>query len=314
MDYRKFLGKTESLVLPYLGGPSVFAEARRLRLKHEVPPGWWRFDVKGRDATAAEPAEAPDLSRFDQVRGHFCRGFLFAAGQRAERVELLPVEELAAFAPIRARRWPSGELLFEGAEFETEAEEAARRALEERRSLAEQKGIPASLRAAFGFAVFAECSRRLGIGVSPGEVRAELANAAEHGAPAAEQVLRRLDAARRLDVLRGEARGQAVAEAARRHWRRYDPSDPESVQEQASQILAAAGATLSTTRRLDARQLEVRFRFMGERFISIVDVTTFQVLDAGICLSGSDRMVTLDSLPSVIKEAIDTDQLNITRR
>jgi hypothetical protein len=38
------------------------------------------------------------------------------------------------------------------------------------------------------------------------------------------------------------------------------------------------------------------------------------VLDAGICLSGSDRMVTLDSLPSVIKEAIDTDQLNITRR
>lgn len=313
MDYRKFLGQKASLVLPYLGGPSVFAESRRLRVTHQVPPGWWRFDVKGRDATAAEPADAPDLSRLDLVRGHFCRGFVFAAARRAERVELLPVEELPLFAQIRARRWPNGELVFEATDFETEVEEAARRALEERRTLADQKGISSSLRAAFGFAVFAESSRRLGIGVSPGQVRAELANAAERGAPAADQVLRQLEAARRLEALRIEARGQAVAEIARRHWRRYDPADPESVQEQAAQALAAAGATLSAARRLDARMLEVTFRFMGERFISIVDVTTFQVIDAGICLSGSDRLVTLDSLPSVIREAIDTDQLNITR-
>ena len=60
--------------------------------------------------------------------------------------------------------------------------------------------------------------------------------------------------------------------------------------------------------------LEVTYRFMGERFISVVDEVSLQVIDAGICLSGSDREVTLESLPSVIREGFDTAQLNITRR
>ncbi len=53
---------------------------------------------------------------------------------------------------------------------------------------------------------------------------------------------------------------------------------------------------------------------MGERFITVVNEESLQVMDAGICLSGSDRMVTLESLPSVIREGYETDQLNITRR
>ena len=35
MDYRKFLSKTETVVLPYLGGPRVDAETRRLRVQTE---------------------------------------------------------------------------------------------------------------------------------------------------------------------------------------------------------------------------------------------------------------------------------------
>ena len=60
--------------------------------------------------------------------------------------------------------------------------------------------------------------------------------------------------------------------------------------------------------------LEVTYRFLGERFISIIDEHSLQVIDAGICLSGSDRMVTLESLPSVIREGYENGELNITRR
>ena len=53
--------------------------------------------------------------------------------------------------------------------------------------------------------------------------------------------------------------------------------------------------------------LEVAFEFMGERFISVVDAITLHVYDSGVCLAGADELVTLDSLPGVIREAIEAD-------
>lgn len=84
--------------------------------------------------------------------------------------------------------------------------------------------------------------------------------------------------------------------------------------ERAEDVLEAAGARPSATRLLDNSRLEVQFRFMNQRFITVVDPLSLQVIDAGICLAGSDRMVTLDSLPSVIREAVATHRLVITRR
>jgi hypothetical protein len=45
----------------------------------------------------------------------------------------------------------------------------------------------------------------------------------------------------------------------------------------------------------------------------LLDAQTLQVLDAGICLAGEDRLVTFESLFSVIREAIETDVLVVTR-
>jgi hypothetical protein len=338
MDYRKFLGKVESAVLPYLGGDTVEAPSRRLRVTPPPAPGWWRFEVQGRTATAREPAEPEGLEALPLVRGHLWGTRLVREGAVAEPLSLLPEEEPPRFSPLRARRWHDGTLLFESLEFEGEAEGAVRLALEEGGTLAEVKGVPASLRAAFGYAVLEAASRALGIRFSAAEVRGQVLAVAEAGRSAAESRLRALASEREAHVRALEARRQALeaasqAEAVAAEVRRLRESSearmraelerlrsqPWPRQRQAEgaarveQALESAGARLHDTRRLGGGRLEVTFSFMGERFLSIVDMGTLQVVDAGICLAGADREVTLESLPSVIREAIEDDVLVITR-
>ncbi len=316
MDYRKFLGKVESAVLPYFGGASVDAPSRRLRVSTPPAPGWWRFDVQGRTATAREPAGPEGLDGLPLVRGHLWGTRLVREGAVAEPVQLLPEEEPPRFSPVRARRWHDGSLVFEEVEFEGEAEGTARLMLEEGRTLAEVKAVPASLRAAFGYAVLEGASRALGIRFSPVEVRGQVLSVSEGGRPAAEARLRALATEREAHVRELDARQRAQALEAELARLR---STPRHLERQAQGVvrveraLEATGARLLDTRRLGSERLEVTFGFMGERFISIVDASTLQVVDAGICLAGADREVTLESLPSVIREAIEDDVLVITR-
>ncbi|WP_163996047.1 hypothetical protein [Pyxidicoccus caerfyrddinensis] len=370
MDYRKFLGKVESAVLPYLGGGTVDAPSRRLRVATPVRPGWWRFEVQGRVATAREPAGPEGLDGLPRVRGHVWGSRLVREGAVAEPLELMPEEEPPRLALVSARRWHDGSLLFDGLEFEGEAEDAARRALEEGQSLAGAKGVSAALRAAFGYALLEGASRALAIRFAPAEVRARVLDVAEGGREKAEACLRHLVAereahlraravreartqeereaarvreyaaglvseaqrraaagsaypadtmseAQRRVLERGAAAGRAhaaqvVAEAVSRvhHGRRGAREDGA---ERAERALLSAGARLRDVRRLGGNRLEVTYAFMGERFISIVDAASLQVVDAGVCLAGADSEVTLESLPSVIREAIDTGVLVITR-
>jgi hypothetical protein len=89
----------------------------------------------------------------------------------------------------------------------------------------------------------------------------------------------------------------------------------DDAEARAESALDKAGADLESTRRTGPQQLEVVFAFMGERFVSIVDQDTLRVLDSGICLGHppADELVTLDSLPGVIREAIETHRLVILR-
>ncbi|KFA92829.1 hypothetical protein [Archangium violaceum] len=304
MDYRKFLGKVESAVLPYFGGASVDAPSRRLRVSTPPAPGWWRFEVQGRTATAREPAGPEGLDGLPLVRGHLWGTRLVREGAVAEPVNLLPEEEPPRFSPVRARRWHDGSLVFEEVEFEGEAEGTARLMLEEGRTLAEVKAVPASLRAAFGYAVLEGASRALGIRFSPVEVRGQVLSVSEGGRPEAETRLRALASEREAHVRAVEARLRARP----RHLERQSHGATR-----VERVLESAGARLLDTRRMGSERLEVTFGFMGERFISIVEADTLQVVDAGICLAGADRNVNLESLPSVIREAIEHDVLVITR-
>jgi hypothetical protein len=328
VDYRKFLGKEEERVLPYLGGAFLHAADRRLRLATEpAAPGWYRFRIKGREATPLGPADPEALEALPSVRGHLVGERLVREGSIAERLHFLPEEEPPRFTPCRARRWHSGELLFEMLDFESEAEEAARRALEEDASLAQIKGVPATLRAAFAYAVLEAESRRLGIPAAAAELRPHLSRVAELGKPEAEQALRALAAERALAEremlelrmrrdLAARAR-QAVEQQAQRGQQVARPRRgwEGDAMARAELALEAAGARMRSARVLGDGNLEVIFTFMDERFISVVNLATLQVVDSGICLGHppSDKLVTLESLPSVIKEAIDTDRLVILR-
>nr|WP_242588956.1 hypothetical protein [Corallococcus macrosporus] len=365
----------------------------------------------------------------------------------------MPEEEPPRLSPVTARRWHDGTLLFEGVEFESEAEEAARRALEEDRALGDARGVSASLRAAFGFAVLEAASRGMGIPFAPVEARARVLDVAREGRAEAERCLRALAEERvrflrmqaeqearreaeaharsrawtdlehgspavwrdaegreiarplsgrereRWDALhgvgarewthpefgvreassdaeahartawrdsngratartvRGRERGEAwrdadVREAARAMserergevWRDADGRGHETrearrdASARASSVrdgrghgrhghrraepdagawveraLDKAGARLLGHRRLGDGLLEVVYAFMGERFVTVVEAATLRVRDAGVCLAGADTQVTLESLPSVLREAIETDALVITR-
>lgn len=317
MDFRKFLKTDEARVLPYFGGTRVDDASRRYAVDVQQPPGWYRFSFKGRVATIVDNADAIDLEGLEAVRGHFAHGWLFSGGRQLARVELVPAEEPALLSPVIARRWHSGDLVFDALEFESEAEDTVRQALEDVRGIDEIKGVAASLRAAFAFALVTGVGRALDIAVSPREIAGAILELASGGREVATSLLLDLEERRRLERVRVQAWDAAEGRVVqpRSGWQRpRGAADAGTPIDRATRALDAAGADLVGSRSLGNGMLEVTYRFMGERFISVVDEVSLQVIDAGICLSGSDREVTLESLPSVIREGFDTAQLNITRR
>jgi hypothetical protein len=303
MDYKKLLGQRTTEVLPYLGGTSVDALKRRLRVTREVEPGWWSFSITGRRAEPVERAETPDMTSLPRARGHLVGSWLFATGDRPERVRLLPDDELEALTVVTTRRWSTDLLVFEGIDFEGDAEMAAREALDSRRAIANIKGVAASLRAAYGWALLSRIGVDRDIPIALSEGLGALRDVAEQGADAANVILNALQI-RRREVTEAQAIRRAVRQA-NEHSR--------TAQQRIAEALDKAGATLRRMRIFSDGTVEVRFWYMDETFISIVEADSLQVIDSGICLSGADRVTNLQSLPAVIREAIETDQLCITR-
>ncbi|MEU5877793.1 hypothetical protein [Spirillospora sp. NPDC047279] len=316
-DYRRFLAANVpavELVLPYQGGPFVAAEDRLLRVDGTAEPGFWLFAVEGRRARPVAPADPPDLAHLPAVRGHYTSGYVVRAAGHAERPAFASVTgEPPRFAPVVARRWPSGALLPDRLDFESEAEEEARRAFEEHRPLGNLKGAPATLRAAYGHAVLQRTAAGRGVRIVPAEARPMVGVVADEGDPAAERAVQRIVAerARRIEAERTAAAGSAPASPV-------VPSAPRSASapadpvERAGRALDRAGATLYDLRTIGGGLMEVRYEFLGERFLSVVHADTLRVADAGICLAGADDRLTLESLPGVIREAIDTRDLYLT--
>lgn len=309
IDYRRFLGQAGERVLAYLGGGEVITEERALRVSGDVAPGWWRFAIRGRNAEALERADPAEevLSRLAAAVGHWTGSRMVHGTGLAEPVHLLPEDELARFAPLRARRWHSGDLLFERVDLEGDAEDVARGCFEERRPLADRAGIPGTLRAAFALAVVADVSARTGVPAAPLEVRADLLEVADHGWPAADAALERLARERQAEAARVRERQRQPPVAVGPVPRADD------VLARVAEALVGSGAALLATRRLADGLLVVTYRFLGERLSAVVRADSLQVVDAGVCLAGHDADLTLASLPGAVREGVDRGMLVITR-
>jgi hypothetical protein len=272
-----------------------------------LAPGFVRFRVRGRNATPIAREASMDLDALPARTGHQAGGYLATSGARFDLLELLPEGELELVAPVRARAH-LGSLVFEATLFDNEAEIAVREAILEGRGIGDIKGVAATLRAAFAATVALRAATRLSASLSPNEIRGHIHTIAIEGAPAAERVVRALVEERQAAARAGVA--ERAADRARRspRERRWDPI------EEVERVLVAAGATFRSARMFDAYGIEVRWSFLGERFVTVVDRQTLNVIDAGICLSGSDRELGLDAMPSVVREALEVDRLNITRR
>jgi hypothetical protein len=80
-----------------------------------------------------------------------------------------------------------------------------------------------------------------------------------------------------------------------------------------SLALSHTGAELVNWRRNGQRQAVVRYRLGGRRFECVIDTQSLQIVDAGICLSGADDELNLSSLPSAVREAIQSGRLHVFR-
>jgi hypothetical protein len=90
-------------------------------------------------------------------------------------------------------------------------------------------------------------------------------------------------------------------------------ADPRAL---CDETLAAAGGRMTSFRRIaNGAQLEVTYTVEGSRIVSLVDTATLQVIDPGVCLGhdGEYKVLTLDAMPSVIRQAIAERRLNIGR-
>jgi hypothetical protein len=87
----------------------------------------------------------------------------------------------------------------------------------------------------------------------------------------------------------------------------------ETLEGRISLALSHTGAELVNWRRSGPRNAVVRYRLRGRRFECIIDTESLQIVDAGICLSGTDEELNLSSLPSAVREAIESGQLHVFR-
>jgi len=324
MDYKSFLKPVEPLVLPYFGGTRVDAANRRFVVQRgddtgrddpdPLAAGWWRFAIEGRRAIPRESAEPVDLGALPVLRGHWVDGWVVASGRELGRIALPPADEPPPLAKVVARRWFSGDWLFDTLEFEDDAETSARLALEERRPLGAVKGVVPSLRAAFGYALGMVAARELKIDVSLRELTPIVVEIADGGMTVVRQLFDDLVQARlRAEALVRELAARAqLAQAAARARPIKRAHHPHT---QCDEALDAADARMVGFRRVAGNtQYEVTYTVDGVRIITTVAADTLQVIDPGICLANAHRVLTLDAMPSVVREAIEANHLNITRR
>lgn len=296
--------------LPWTGGRQVHDRDRTWTIEGKLPDehGWNVFRISGgRKAELEGPADPdPDFENGHKLaKGYLVGDRLIPDGARVDPDPARLVDQtfpvflvepgLERFARAVAARTRGG-LVYVRQEFPQGPEAAVQVAYQDRRgSVAHVAGVTPALDLAFrwvsGQRLAAEERER-----EMARIRAE-----EERKRAAEERLR-------------QAMRDAGTGAGRRTLAQRDFSAA------AKAALALTGAELLDARpSYNRREMVVQYRFRNRRLECVVDKDTMRVVDSGICLTDhhtgvkGDTRFTLESLPTVIGEAMRTGKLVVYR-
>ncbi len=300
----------EKVVLPWTGGRRLLSAGPLYEVSGRLPRehGWQTFQVKGRRAFVVGPSDPNVECLSRRVTGYLVGDRLVPDGtrslsgyealMRASEPVLLLEPGLARFARVTAGRVADGApLVFVGEEMPCGPEADVLSAYQDRRaSLDGVRDVAPALEAAFLL---------------------ETAQRAE-----AERARAELEAAR----LREEAEAARMEHEARLREQLSDAVGRRAMAVVDFSQAAQAALGLSEAEYLDHRpsanrgEMVVTFRLEGRRFECVCDARTLRIVDSGICLVDhrtgvrGDTWYTLETLPSVIREAMRTGKLHVFRR
>lgn len=311
MGWQDLLAEDEDRVLPWVGGRTLYWAGRTWTVRGPLPPefGWYCFRVNGgrntelTDQTPAPPQPEPPGAKV--LRGYLVGDRLVPDNARVdpdpgrilEQTQAVALVELGLdrFTRATVLRTPAG-LLYLRQEFPQGPEAEVEMAYQDRRpTTAGIAGVTPALDLAFRW-------------LTAQRERAE-ARERERQVRAAAEEQRRQEHERLA-----EARKNAGTGAGRRALAARDFTAA------ARAALALSGAEL-----LDARpsynrgEMVVQYRFRHRRLECVVHAETMQITDAGICLTDhhtgekGDTRFTLESLPTVVGEALDRGLLHVWR-
>lgn len=310
MGWADLLSQKETVTVPWTGGRSLAHGARHWSIKGRMPQehGWHGFEVDGSRKARWTGAVDPDFS-FDEGRktvvGYLVGNYLLPDGVSVvldpntvtdQGVEVhLITEDLERFARVVAVKAENGDFVFLREEFPLGPEDQVRMVYQDRGdSVVHIAELTPALDLAFRW------ETRLRLDREEARRLAEERRQAEEAEQKAAN--RRAHIAEQLGT--GEGR-RAMAQI--------------DFEAGARAALATAGAELLDHRKMRGRdEWEVDFRYMERRFQCTCD-TNLQIIDSGICLHDhrtgerGDAYFTLESLPTVLAQAINEHRLHIYR-
>jgi len=301
--------KGETLTSPWVGGRSLRSWSQVWHIEGKLPDefGWFKFNLNGRKARCGSPVDQDTSVLREKITGYLVGDRIIPDGVRvdpdpskivdySERVYLVEPGLDRFVRVVVGRPFEDGPLVFETQTFPLGPEDEVQRAyLERAESVQGVKDVTPALDAVFRLETWqrAEAERR----------RAEL----ERKRKEEEERLAKEARWRELTAKAGDGAG-------RREMAALD------FNEAAKAALAISGATLLDVRNAYHRDEKVvRFRFMNRAFECVCNRLTLGIIDAGICLQDHetgikwDDVLTLESLPPVIREADNLGKLVVFR-
>jgi len=298
-------------VLPWTGGRQVYGEGRTWNIQGRVPPehGWYTFvTTAGRKARLVGEAD-PNL---DYEKGRVVlRGYLVGDRLIPDNARVTPDPNLLIdqtlpvylaepgldrFARVIVAEREDGQLIYVRQEFPAGPELEVEMAYQDRKdSLDGIKDVTPPLDLAFRWL--------------------------SHQRWLAEERRRELERQR----IEEEARLQAAARMNQLRESMGSPNARREVAVEDFELAARAALAVTNSELLDSRpgyerhEMIVQYKVRERRLECVVDRRTLRIVDAGICLQDSltgekgDTRFTLESLPSVVEEALDTHRLVVWR-